>query len=77
MRVFIQHQSILGIHGREWISPATATYFIRELVEIQSNASLALLAEFDVYILPVANPDGLVLNYFQRANLIFVSVILF
>jgi len=43
-----------GIHAREWISPATATYLAKQLSEKKS----ALLAAFDVYILPLANPDG-------------------
>ncbi len=45
-----------GIHAREWISPATATYMIRSLVEDPSNRDL--LQYFDFYILPVSNPDG-------------------
>ena len=43
-----------GIHAREWISPATASYLAKQLSEKKS----ALLAAFDVYILPLANPDG-------------------
>ena len=47
-----------GIHAREWISPATATFLAKQLAEKKS----ALLASWDVYILPLANPDG----YFYR-----------
>ena len=43
-----------GIHAREWISPATATYLAKQLAEKKS----ALLASWDVYIMPLANPDG-------------------
>ena len=43
-----------GIHAREWISPATATFLAKQLAEKKS----ALLASWDVYILPLANPDG-------------------
>ena len=46
-----------GIHAREWISPATATYLAKQLAEKKS----ALLASWDVYIMPLANPDGYVL----------------
>ncbi|XP_057375289.1 carboxypeptidase B-like [Daphnia carinata] len=45
-----------GIHAREWISPALATYIIRQLVEVPANE--ALLTNVDWYIMPVMNPDG-------------------
>ncbi|ODM98456.1 Carboxypeptidase B [Orchesella cincta] len=46
-----------GIHAREWISPAVATYIINELVQ---NASINddLFDTYDFYILPIINPDG-------------------
>ena len=47
----------LGIHAREWISPATATYILQELID-QSHEIDSLLTLYDVFILPVANPDG-------------------
>ena len=46
-----------GIHGREWIAPATATFIMRELVENQRE-NQDMIDFFDFYILPVANPDG-------------------
>ncbi|XP_076679448.1 carboxypeptidase B isoform X2 [Andrena cerasifolii] len=46
-----------GMHAREWIGSAVATYIISQLVE--KNASYAkLLDNADWMILPVANPDG-------------------
>ncbi|KAJ8893656.1 hypothetical protein PR048_006256 [Dryococelus australis] len=47
----------IGIHGREWISPATVTYILLQLVEFREQHS-ELLDSVDWYILPVANPDG-------------------
>ena len=46
-----------GIHAREWVSPATATYIMRQLVEKYKQNS-DLVDFYDFYILPVANPDG-------------------
>ncbi|CAG0886879.1 unnamed protein product [Darwinula stevensoni] len=46
-----------GIHAREWISPATATYIIRELVE-NYDANKDIVDTFDWYIFPSHNPDG-------------------
>merc|ERR1711970_1533656 len=46
-----------GIHAREWVSPATATYMLMELVEHDED-HMDLTENLDWYILPVANPDG-------------------
>ena len=47
---------ISGIHAREWISPATVTYVMNNLV---TNPQYdRLLDMFDFFILPVTNPDG-------------------
>uniref|UniRef100_A0A0P6FVC1 Zinc carboxypeptidase n=1 Tax=Daphnia magna TaxID=35525 RepID=A0A0P6FVC1_9CRUS len=46
----------LGIHAREWISPAVATYILHQLVEEPTNAGLLL--NVDWYIMPIMNPDG-------------------
>jgi murein tripeptide amidase MpaA len=54
---------ITGIHAREWISPSTATWIMSQLVE-RYKANQDLVDFYDIYILPVANPDGLVLNQF-------------
>lgn len=45
-----------GIHAREWISPATVTFMMKELVT--SSRMGRLLDQYDFFILPVTNPDG-------------------
>jgi murein tripeptide amidase MpaA len=46
-----------GIHAREWIAPAVATYMIRELVENFWKHE-DILCNVNHHFLPVANPDG-------------------
>ncbi|CAH0725651.1 unnamed protein product, partial [Brenthis ino] len=46
-----------GIHAREWISPATVTYFINQIAENFDEESDDM-KNIDWYFLPVVNPDG-------------------
>ncbi|XP_072767295.1 carboxypeptidase B [Anoplolepis gracilipes] len=46
-----------GMHGREWIGSAVATYILSQLVERNSTYT-KLLDNSDWMILPVVNPDG-------------------
>lgn len=46
-----------GIHAREWIAPATAIYWLEELLDANSSNS-KLLNDLDFVIQPVVNPDG-------------------
>lgn len=46
-----------GMHAREWIGPAIVTWMMKELVERQGDNE-DILEEMDIYITPIANPDG-------------------
>jgi len=46
----------IGIHAREWISPATVTYLVKQLVTDRNYEEL--LDKMDILLLPVVNPDG-------------------
>merc|ERR1712228_833009 len=46
-----------GIHAREWISPAVATFIVRELVENYAKHP-DYVDKINWYFLPSANPDG-------------------
>uniref|UniRef100_A0A182WHJ4 Zinc carboxypeptidase A 1 n=1 Tax=Anopheles minimus TaxID=112268 RepID=A0A182WHJ4_9DIPT len=47
-----------GIHAREWISPATVTYILNELVNSEDAQVRALAEKYDWYVFPSVNPDG-------------------
>jgi murein tripeptide amidase MpaA len=46
-----------GIHAREWIANAVATFMIRELVENYAD-NKNIVDNLNIHILPMANPDG-------------------
>ncbi|XP_049875752.1 carboxypeptidase B-like [Pectinophora gossypiella] len=46
-----------GIHAREWISPATVTYFINQFAE-NFDVESEDIKNIDWYFVPVLNPDG-------------------
>ena len=56
--ILYQYQNIISdIHAREWIANAVATYQIKELLE-NDAVDTTYLDNFNIYILPLANPDG-------------------
>jgi len=52
-----------GIHAREWISPATVTYILNELLTSSNKDVRALAERHDWYIFPNFNPDGFVYTH--------------
>ncbi|XP_017495867.3 carboxypeptidase A4 isoform X2 [Manis javanica] len=57
-----------GIHSREWISHATGIWTARKIVSDYGKdpAITSILEKMDIFLLPVANPDGYV--YTQTKN---------
>ncbi|CAK1545147.1 unnamed protein product [Leptosia nina] len=52
-----------GIHAREWIAPATTTYFINQLLTSGDPDIVGLRDRFDWRIFPTVNPDGYHYSY--------------
>ncbi|XP_004608317.1 carboxypeptidase A4 [Sorex araneus] len=57
-----------GIHSREWISQATAIWTARKIASDYGKDPVitSILKKMDIFLLPVANPDGYV--YTQNRN---------
>ncbi|XP_055636788.1 zinc carboxypeptidase-like [Toxorhynchites rutilus septentrionalis] len=47
-----------GIHAREWISPATATYILNQLITSSDPRIVNLSTNYDWFFFPIVNPDG-------------------
>ena len=47
-----------GIHAREWISPATVSGILRDILDNTNTSFSSLLTSLDIYLLPLLNPDG-------------------
>jgi murein tripeptide amidase MpaA len=52
-----------GIHAREWISPATCTFLINELLASTNAAFRRVANSFEWHIFPSTNPDGYVFTH--------------
>lgn len=59
-----------NIHAREWISSATATWFINQLLTSTDPAVVDLAENIDWYIIPVMNPDGFSYSHTDVSKLI-------
>ncbi|XP_078582352.1 carboxypeptidase B-like isoform X2 [Branchiostoma floridae x Branchiostoma japonicum] len=59
-----------GVHAREWIAPATALYFINQLVTRYGHDQTVtdLLEKLDWYIAPVINVDGYIYSWSHPAR---------
>ncbi|XP_036905087.1 carboxypeptidase A4 [Sturnira hondurensis] len=57
-----------GIHSREWISQATAMWTARKIVSDYGKdpGVTSILEKMDIFLLPVANPDGYVYTHTQN-----------
>ncbi|KAH8365222.1 hypothetical protein KR084_006266, partial [Drosophila pseudotakahashii] len=47
-----------GIHAREWIAPAAATYIINQLLNSQDPKVQKLAQDYNWFVFPCVNPDG-------------------
>lgn len=63
-----------GMHAREWVSPATVTYLINELLTSQDPAFRQMAESFDWYAVPVANPDGYYVTHLGVSFLLFTNL---
>ncbi|XP_066265945.1 carboxypeptidase A2-like [Branchiostoma lanceolatum] len=59
-----------GVHAREWITPATALYFIHQLVTRYGHDQTVtdLLEKLDWYVAPVINADGYIYSWSHPAR---------
>uniref|UniRef100_A0A8V5GBS9 Peptidase M14 domain-containing protein n=1 Tax=Melopsittacus undulatus TaxID=13146 RepID=A0A8V5GBS9_MELUD len=54
-----------GIHSREWVTQASAMWIAKQIASEYGNdpSTTSLLNKMDIFLLPVANPDGYVFTH--------------
>lgn len=58
------------LHAREWISPATITWVVKEFLTSTNSEVRALAEKFEWHIFPVVNPDGYSFS-FTNVSIVF------
>ncbi|XP_049779451.1 zinc carboxypeptidase-like [Schistocerca cancellata] len=61
--------SCSAIHAREWISTASVTWFINEILSSTDARVRSIVDQFDFYIFPVTNPDGYVYSWTDNRSI--------
>ncbi|KAG5672023.1 hypothetical protein PVAND_002185 [Polypedilum vanderplanki] len=56
------------IHAREWISPATATYILYQLLTSEDPEIVDIATNIDWHFIPVINPDGYTYTWTTNRN---------
>ncbi|XP_038206917.1 zinc carboxypeptidase-like [Zerene cesonia] len=51
------------LHAREWISPATVTWIVKEFLTSSDPAVRSLAEDIEWHVFPVVNPDGYVYTF--------------
>lgn len=59
------------IHAREWITAATATYFLNELLTSRDAQIKAMAKNFDWVFVPIVNVDGYEYSHKKVGNWIY------
>ncbi|XP_049779854.1 zinc carboxypeptidase-like [Schistocerca cancellata] len=57
-----------GIHAGEWISPATATWIINQILTTNDSVVRDIVRQFNFYVFPNLNPDGYVYTWTTDRN---------
>ncbi len=68
---------LVGIHAREWISPATNIYIAHALLSNYSKDPniTHIVDQFDYYILPVFNVDGYAYTWTKGKSLNWAKIL--
>lgn len=67
-----------NIHAREWITSATATWLLNELLTSTDPEVRELATNIDLYFLVVANPDGFAFTHTNVKLLLYrISLVLY
>ena len=61
-----------GMHAREWISISSCMYILDKLTS-DDDIAMDILQKYDVYMMPVVNPDGYV---YSRLNVIWNFILI-
>lgn len=63
-----------GLHAREWISPATVTWIIKEFLTSTDPEVRGLAENFEWHMFPVVNPDGYSYTFTDVSTYLYICL---